>query len=314
MSDRRMVKKLCAVLLCLTIIFLQGMHISEKWNVKADSLKKYTVMYSANRGYGVPYSQVKYYDEPLQLTTTEPSRSGYVFMGWGTESGSSQVAYKPGDMYLENSNITLYAIWGKDDGNGNVTADAANTKPAWSYQPSYSGINKITATSKTVTYGSKSFNINAKSEKGGTLVYASSNKAVATISSSGKVSVKGYGKTTITINSPASGTFSADKKQITITVVPKQMKLKKVSSSAKKGIYISWKKDKTASGYQINISRVMNFKKQTNSANLSKKKGNVNLSGLVSKKLYYVRIRAYKKVGKKKYYGKWSKVKRVKIK
>ena len=29
---------------------------------------------------------------------------------------------------------------------------------------------------------------------------------------------------------------------------------------------------------------------------------------------YYVKIRAYKKVGKTKYYGEWSKVKKVKIK
>ena len=40
----------------------------------------------------------------------------------------------------------------------------------------------------------------------------------------------------------------------------------------------------------------------------------MNVVGLKSKKTYYVKIRSYKKVGKKKYYGAWSKVKKVKIK
>jgi hypothetical protein len=35
---------------------------------------------------------------------------------------------------------------------------------------------------------------------------------------------------------------------------------------------------------------------------------------LKAKKKYYVQIRTYKKVGKKYYYSKWSKVKTVKVK
>lgn len=314
MNHREIMKKIGTLLLCLCISFTQIVCMSEGYSVKADTSKKYTVIYSANRGYGVPYSQTKYHDVPLQLTTTEPSRSGYVFMGWGTDSNSSKVVYKPGDTYWNNSSITLYAVWGTVDGNGHVSPSAGNTKPAWSYTPSYSGVNKITAQSKTVTYGSKPFKLNAKAEKGGTLTYSSSSKTVATVSSSGRVLIKGYGKTTITIKSPASGTFSADTKRITVTVVPKKMKIKKVQSPMKTGISISWKKDKTVSGYQIKISRVMNFKSKTKTATISKKKSNVKLRGLTRKKLYYVRIRAYKKVGANKYYGSWSKTKRVKIK
>ena len=38
------------------------------------------------------------------------------------------------------------------------------------------------------------------------------------------------------------------------------------------------------------------------------------IRGLEKGKTYYVRVRAYKKVSGKKLYGKWSKVKKIRIK
>lgn len=40
----------------------------------------------------------------------------------------------------------------------------------------------------------------------------------------------------------------------------------------------------------------------------------MSIVGVQSKKTYYVKVRAYKKVGKTKYYGAWSEVKSAKIK
>ena len=45
-----------------------------------------------------------------------------------------------------------------------------------------------------------------------------------------------------------------------------------------------------------------------------RKKMSTTITGLKSKKKYYVKLRPYKKQGKKTYYGEWSEVKKVKIK
>ena len=39
---------------------------------------------------------------------------GYSFLGWGTSSGSSPVAYQPGNAIQLNESMTLYAQWSKD--------------------------------------------------------------------------------------------------------------------------------------------------------------------------------------------------------
>ncbi|MBO5883290.1 MAG: InlB B-repeat-containing protein [Clostridia bacterium] len=71
----------------------------------------YTVSYDANGGYNAPESQIKTYGEDLTLTTSVPSRSNHVFMGWSTSSSSSSIAYNSGDTYAANAPITLYAVW-----------------------------------------------------------------------------------------------------------------------------------------------------------------------------------------------------------
>ncbi len=71
----------------------------------------YVVSYNANGGSGAPGSQTKTYGVNLTLSSTRPSRRNYNFLGWGTSSGSTSVAYHPGGTYTSNSAATLYAIW-----------------------------------------------------------------------------------------------------------------------------------------------------------------------------------------------------------
>lgn len=71
----------------------------------------YTVSYNANGGSGAPGSQTKTYGVNLTLSGTRPTRTNYNFLGWGTSSSSTSVAYSPGSTYSSNSGITLYAIW-----------------------------------------------------------------------------------------------------------------------------------------------------------------------------------------------------------
>lgn len=71
----------------------------------------YTVAYNANGGSGAPSTQTKTHGVNLTLSSTKPTRANYTFLGWGTSSGSTTVAYSPGSTYSLNDSITLYAIW-----------------------------------------------------------------------------------------------------------------------------------------------------------------------------------------------------------
>ena len=72
----------------------------------------YTVSYNANGGSGAPASQTKTQGTTLKLSTTIPTRSGYIFKGWATSSSGS-VVYNAGGSYTKDAAITLYAVWEK---------------------------------------------------------------------------------------------------------------------------------------------------------------------------------------------------------
>ena len=103
-------------------------------------------------------------------------------------------------------------------------------------------------------------------------------------------------------------------KTFTTTVVPKvklaKAKIKSVKA-AKKAFTAKWKAVKNADGYQISYKVGKKTKKATvkGAKKLSKK-----VKKLQSKKKYTVKVRAYKKVDGTKYYGGWSRAKKVKIK
>lgn len=70
-----------------------------------------SVKFDANGGSGAPATQTKYYGQILTLSSTTPTRTGYTFKGWGTSSTATTVSYNPGDRYVDDNAITLYAIW-----------------------------------------------------------------------------------------------------------------------------------------------------------------------------------------------------------
>ena len=118
-------------------------------------------------------------------------------------------------------------------------------------------------------------------------------------------------KTTAT--TPTSQITTIKKKEIQIAKPSRVVKLK-IKKSSKRSVKISWKKQKNASGYEVYRSTKKNksFKKITT----LKKAGKVIY---VNKKLkkgktYYYKVRAYKVVSGKKVYGKFSMIKKIKIK
>lgn len=78
------------------------------WNEKS-----YKIKYYGNGGSNCPTEQTKYYFSDKPLSTQEPTRPGYKFLGWSTESdlSSNKVTYNPGDTYTVNEDINLYALW-----------------------------------------------------------------------------------------------------------------------------------------------------------------------------------------------------------
>ncbi len=164
------------------------------------------------------------------------------------------------------------------------------------------------------TYGNKPFTLKAKGK--GAITYTSSNKKVVTVGkTSGKVTVKGCGKAVITIKAAGNSSYKAATKKVTVTVAPKKMTLSSVKSPAKKTLSVKWKKDSKADGYQIQYSTSKKFK----GAKTVDVKKNRTTSTKIKKSLkggkkYYVRVRAYKKSGKSKIYGSYSKSKSVKVK
>ena len=104
---------------------------------------------------------------------------------------------------------------------------------------------------------------------------------------------------------------------IPIIVVAKENKITSLKLKTKKNrkIVISFNKVDGVSGYQIQYATNKKFSKGKKSITLKSSKKNSYTTGKLKKgKTYYVKVRTYKKDGKKKVYGKWSSVKKIKIK
>ncbi len=113
--------------------------------------------------------------------------------------------------------------------------------------------------------------------------------------------------------SSKTGNYSFKVTSYNETKKPNKVTLSKVKSSKKKTLFANWKKINNVNGYQIQYStskKFRNAKTKMVGSNTVKK----TINKLVSKKKYYVRVRAYKVVVGKNKYGSWSKVKSVRVK
>ena len=83
--------------------------LTAQWDIQ-----KYYIEYSSNGDgvSGVPSTQVKEYNESINLTLTTPSRYGYTFKGWNTKAdGSGKTYTSSSSVYSANEDMTLYAQW-----------------------------------------------------------------------------------------------------------------------------------------------------------------------------------------------------------
>ena len=91
--------------------YVSGDRWSEAANVWIDAKPSYTVSYNLNGGSGSFGNQTKWYGTDLKLHTASPTRTGYSFVRWNTNTSNTGTGYAPGVNYTGNSNLTLYAIW-----------------------------------------------------------------------------------------------------------------------------------------------------------------------------------------------------------
>ena len=113
-------------------------------------------------------------------------------------------------------------------------------------------------------------------------------------------------------NSGSDTTASASSTDGTTVNRPAKVKLLKVTNKKKGKTVVSFKRVSGAKGYQIQYAKNKKFTKGKKSK--FTKKAKYTVKKLKKKKTYYFRVRAYKIVNGTKKYGKWSVVKKLKIK
>ena len=129
-------------------------------------------------------------------------------------------------------------------------------------------------------------------------------------------------KSDTTATKPSDATAATKPAATTTATKPAVKPVKKVTvkkqtakvKAGKKKLTVTWKKDKNVSGYQIKIATKKNFKGAKTYTVKSYKTYKKVSKKLKAKKKYFVKVRAYKTVGKSKVYGAYSAVRSCKVK
>lgn len=129
-------------------------------------------------------------------------------------------------------------------------------------------------------------------------------------------------KSDTTATKPSDATTATKPAATTTATKPAVKPVKKVTvkkqtakvKAGKKKLTVTWKKDKNVSGYQIKIATKKNFKGAKTYTVKSYKTYKKVIKKLKANKKYFVKVRAYKTVGKSKVYGAYSAVRSRKVK
>lgn len=235
----------------------------------------YTVTFKANNG-SADIKQTVVQGQKVQKPVN-PVKAGYTFAGWYADGASAAFDFNT----AITSDLTLTAKWNINSTTISITSAKVTVSKA-----TYSG--KALKPSVKVTYQGKALKLN-KDYK----VKYSNNKKVG----QGKVEITGIGS-------------YKGKKNATFDIVPKASKIAKVTPKKGRKLSVKLKKAAGAKGYEISYATNKKFK---SAKKIRTKKLTATLKGLKKNKLYYVRVRAYAKVGKKTMYSVYSKTVKKKV-
>lgn len=118
---------------------------------------------------------------------------------------------------------------------------------------------------------------------------------------------KSIGKATVTI--AGLGNYKGNV-TASFNIVPKKVSVKTPTSKKQGTATLTWEKCSSVSGYEISYGTTStgSFKVSGTTKELT-----YTIAQLTSGKTYYVRVRVYKTVDSKKYYGKYSTVRSIKV-
>lgn len=88
-------------------------------------VKTWTITYNANGGENAPSPQTANVGQSITITYSKPTRTGYTFLGWSTWSGATEPEsiFTPGYSYKSDFNLTLYAVWEKQEDRYTISFD-----------------------------------------------------------------------------------------------------------------------------------------------------------------------------------------------
>lgn len=92
-----------------------GTVLSETVSCDFRVLQTYTVTFETVGGSGGPGQACKLWDCGLTIGDAVPTKEGYKFFGWNTNLRANFVTHRPGDVWTDNRDATLFAIWQKED-------------------------------------------------------------------------------------------------------------------------------------------------------------------------------------------------------
>lgn len=69
------------------------------------------IYYNANGGSGAPATQTKTVGTALTLSSTTPTRSGFIFKGWSELPRATSATYSAGGSYTTDASTTMFAVW-----------------------------------------------------------------------------------------------------------------------------------------------------------------------------------------------------------
>lgn len=229
------------------------------------------------------------------------------------QKDASEVLTKDKDYsvsYTDNTDagIATVTVTGIGDYTGTISENFVITRAK----------NRISVPQKAYTLTanqSKAVKLKLNATAQGKLKYVPDNSKVK-VSSSGVVTIpkKFVGIVNIKITSPKTDNCYADSCTVTVTVNPSVTKLTSAKLGNKK-LTLKWKKNSTATGYEIQYSTNSKFKSGVSKKTAGKNSTSLTIKRLKSGKKYYVRMRTvykFKYKGKNKtLYSSWSTVKRA---
>ncbi len=111
--------------------------------------------YNANGGSGAPstqsYTGTSTSSHSFTISSTQPTRSGYTFLGWSTSSSATSATYSGGDSIsvTYKGSKTLYAVWQQNVTNYQITI----------YKGNWQSFKLLNVDSDVVTSSSKTYTI-----------------------------------------------------------------------------------------------------------------------------------------------------------